>query len=438
MVFSKQKLIIAAIAVLTIVLLGAVVAYYGTTTSKKQSIPIKKASLEVWGVFDDADVFLPFTRSFHDQYDNLTAAYRKLTIEEYESELLNALASGKGPDVYMLNNTWIPRYLERLWPASPLTMDLKNFRDTFVDIANEDLVMDGRVYGIPLHVDTLALFYNKEQFASAGIATPPETWDDFLRAVKLLTRQDARGNIQRAGVALGTALNVNRSFDILSLLMLQQGAKMVDDKKVRATFGSPVSIDGESFFPAERALTFYTDFANPRKQVYTWNTLQHFSVDAFIAGEAAMMFNYARIIPLLESRAPYFAWGVAPMPQIVAEDAKINLGNYWVLVVSSTSKNPEEAWRFLTYVVDRDNAALYAELSGRPVARRDLVDTQRDDLKLGVFAVQSLTARSWYQIDNLAIEQIFADMIESVVRGAESASDAVGKAARQVTALMRK
>ncbi|MDO8557864.1 MAG: extracellular solute-binding protein [bacterium] len=438
MLFSKQKLIIALIGLLVTVLIGALVAFFGSSKKPTTQGSTPPAMLQVWGVFDTSDMIAPLTRAFHERYKHLDASYHLYTIEEYENVLLNALASGKGPDVYMVNNTWLPRYIERLKPASPLALDIKTFRDAFVDIAYEDLVANQKIYGVPLHVDTLALFYNKDYLASAGIALPPSTWEEFLAATKLLTRRDEKGNIQRAGAALGTAKNINRSFDILSLLMMQQGAHMVSDDLTRATFDAPLAIGNESFFPGERALTFYTDFANPRKQVYSWNALQDFSLDAFFQGKAAMMVNYSRVIPLIESRAPYLKWNIAPMPQIASRDTDINFGNYWALVVSSTSKYPEQSWQFLKFMTERDNAKRYADNARRPVARRDLVDVQKADEKLGVFAVQSLTARSWYQADNRAIEELFADMIESVVKGSDSAKDAIVKAARQVGVLMRK
>lgn len=437
MIFSRQKLIIAAIGLLALLLAGALIAWFGAP-EKNEGPVTPPAKLEFWGVFDGTDVFGPLADDFNKRYKHLTVNYRKFTIEEYEDELTRALVAGKGPDLYLVNNTWVPRYLERLRPASPLVFDTRTFRDAFVDTAYEDLVAGQRVYGIPLHIDTLALFTNKEYLASAGIALPPATWDEFLKDVKLLTRRDAQGNIMRAGAALGTAKNVSRSFDILSLLMLQQGAKMVSDNRSNVAFDSPLAYGSESFYPGERALTFYTDFANPRKQVYTWNTLQHFSLDAFLAGEAAMMVNYARVIPLLEARAPYLKWGVSPMPQIAGRDVDVNFGNYWALVVAATSKNAEQAWQFLKFMAERNSAKMYADAARRPVARKDLVDIQRTDEKLGVFAVQALSAKSWYQVDNRAIEELFAEMIESVVKGADSPREAVTKAARQVRVLMVK
>ena len=55
---------------------------------------------------------------------------------------------------------------------------------------------------------------------------------------------------------------------------------------------------------------------------------------------------------------------------------------------------------------------------------------------MGVFAVQALTARSWYQADNTAIEGIFADMIDKVIFNEASPRDALQEAESEVDILM--
>ena len=50
------------------------------------------------------------------------------------------------------------------------------------------------IYALPLSIDTLAMIYNKDMFDSAGIATPPATWDDFEADISKL----ADGKFRRA------------------------------------------------------------------------------------------------------------------------------------------------------------------------------------------------------------------------------------------------
>jgi ABC-type glycerol-3-phosphate transport system substrate-binding protein len=84
-----------------------------------------------------------------------------------------------------------------------------------------------------------------------------------------------------------------------------------------------------------------------------------------------------------------------------------------------------------------ESANKYLELAKKPAARRDLIDSQKSDQDLGVFAQQALTARSWYQVDNSSIEIVLADMIESVVLGESTIKQAIAKAANDINLLMR-
>ena len=65
-----------------------------------------------------------------------------------------------------------------------------------------------------------------------------------------------------------------------------------------------------------------------------------------------------------------------------------------------------------------------------------MIEQQRNDPDLGVFAVQAISARSWYQIDSSAVETIFAEMIDNVNYGRLSVRDALEAAENKVNVLM--
>jgi len=282
-----------------------------------------------------------------------------------------------------------------------------------------------------LYVDTLALYYNRDRFATAGIALPPETWTAFNEVVPQLVQRDENQNIVQAAIPLGTGRNVNRSTDILMMLMLQNGTQMVNDQGGAATFAR--SVNGEPV--GENALTYYTDFANPTKRVYTWNDAQHYSVDAFADGTAAMMINYSHQIPLIRSINPRLNFAVAPVPQHNQTDAR-TYASYWAPAVSRGSESATEAWRFVRYLASSRGAIPYLEASQRPAARRDLINEQQHDPDVGVFARQALTAQSWFQPDNGAIETIFADMIDNVILGKQTIRGALEEAQSMVSVLL--
>ncbi|MBU1136941.1 extracellular solute-binding protein, partial [Patescibacteria group bacterium] len=152
----------------------------------------------------------------------------------------------------------------------------------------------------------------------------------------------------------------------------------------------------------------------------------------------AAMFNYSYYIPTIRALAPYLNFGVAAMPQIGISSKSVNYANYWGMTVSRNSAQPDQSWQFVNWLAsNKENAQMYLELTKKPAARRDLVLWQASDPDLGIFAEQALTAHSWYQVNNLSIEKILADMIESVVIGKATIKEAINKASNQITLLAR-
>ncbi len=429
---DKTKLIIFASIGAVVLIVG--VAIWVNPCKEAKPAP---ATLEFWSVFDDSEIYRPLISQFQELYPYITINYYKKNISSYEQELVDALAAGRGPDVFSIHNTWLPKHKDKLAAAPTTLITPKRFGEVFVDVCAQDFIDGGQVYAFPLAVDSLALFYNKELLNSAGITTPPRTWSEFNLAVEKLTKRDAKNNILQSGAALGTAKNINRSTDILTALMLQSGAKMLTEDKAAATFDQYLSSGSDNFNPGLQALVFYTNFAKPGLKVYTWNQYQHYSIDAFVEGQAAMMLNYAYQVPLIRARAPHLDFGVAPLPQVSQNSTKVTLGNYWAQAVAKNSKNQAAAWQLVAWLSSQENSQAYLGATKKPAARRDLIDSQKADPDIGVFAEQALYAKSWWEVDNLAIETILADMIESVVMGSSSADDALRQANTQVTLLIR-
>jgi multiple sugar transport system substrate-binding protein len=278
----------------------------------------------------------------------------------------------------------------------------------------------------------MVLFYNKELLNAAGIPEPAKSWQELQDQVKKLTKQDAQGNITLSGAALGTANNIDRATEILSVLMMQNGTQMADDYG-RATFNIlPEGLSGRTLPPGVEALTFYTDFASPQKEVYTWNETLPNSIDAFIQGKAAYMFGYSYNIPVIKSRAPKLNFGITKLPQI-SGNREVNFANYWIEVVSKKTAHPNEAWDFVQFLARADMAQKYLDKTRKPAALRALIQKQSEDIELAPFASELLTAKSWYKGKNaIAAEQAIKNMITAVLQGIQSATEAVNLGVQKV------
>jgi ABC-type glycerol-3-phosphate transport system substrate-binding protein len=413
----------------------------------------KPVTIKIWGVVDDEDAYDAVFNDYHAQHPFVSVEYRRFRLEEYENEILNALAEDRGPDIFLIHNTWVGKYLPKILPMpastkvavqtlqgtlrkevvpvlqTEPTVSLRQFKTDYPDVAALDLIrtvnvstnpeerdLQARVVAMPMSVDTLGMYVNKDLLNAAGIATIPETWDAFQDAVKRLTKQDSQGEIIQSGAALGTGANVERSPDILSVLMMQNGAEMSAPDGSPTFQTIPARLAGERDTPpSHQALGFYTDFANPAKEVYTWNVKQPNSLDAFIQGKSAFFFGYSYHLPTIKARAPKLNLAIARLPQI-AGNPTVNFANYWAWTVSKKTKSTDVAWNLLNFMRKPEEIQKYLSVAKRPAALRPLLPGQLEDEEIGVFSSQVLTAQSWYRgNDPRAVDAAFVTLIEEAL-----------------------
>jgi len=451
--------------IVTLALLIAVIASSGfgcKTVSKDVQQKMTPITLNYWRVWDGPDDFAPLIQAYNQLHPFITINYRKLTFDEYEQALLDALAEDRGPDIFSIQNTWVQKYKTKIAPLPesismvyPVTkgtlkkevipelrttksVTAADIKNNFIDTVYSDVVLSdagqSKVYALPLSVDTLAMFYNKDLLNNAGIAQLPAYWNkDFQQAVKKLTKQDLKGDLIQSGVALGGSSNIERSADVLAALMMQNGAIMMDGNTVSFNMIPPIFRE-RGYNPGMEAVRFYSDFANPSKEVYSWNSELDNSLKRFIDGKLGIFFGYSYHLPIIQAQAPKLNMGIAKFPQIEGNPNEANVANYWVETVSAKSKYKNEAWDFIQFMTTKpDQVKKYLEKTKHPTALRALIDEQlaNDDLK--VFASQLLIAKSWYRgHDFSAAEKAINEMVDSVIANPERLEDIVNVAASRV------
>lgn len=458
-------------------------SFMGAGCTKGLAPDVQKASqqvaLTVWGVVDDIDVYQDTFTQYRLLHPNVAFNFKRLRLEEYEDKLLNGFADDRGPDIFLVHNTWIGKYLTKIVPMPVTTkvayavvsgtlkkettwelrsepsITLRDFKDQYADAVLGDAirsvsvpvvgsadanarVKQDRLVAAPVWLDTMALYYNKDLLNAAGIPTPPEHWDQFQEQVQKLTKLDAQGKILQSGAALGTAKNVERSTDLLSALMIQNGAQMTDAAGYPWFDQVPESAASQRQAPpAYQALEFYSDFANPAKETFTWDAGQPNSLEAFIAGKTAFFFGYSYHLDQIKARAPKINLGITKLPQIDGNPVK-NVANYWMWVVSKKSANQDTAWSFLNFMMKPETSkALLAKMK-RPAARKSLLPEQFTDEVVGVFASQVLTAQSWYHGANpQVVDSAFATLIDAALVGGSQVTEAMRFASNQIRQTMR-
>lgn len=453
--------------------------FTGASCRKGGSIEAQQAfkniTLQYWTVFNSPEYFQSVIADYQAIHPNIKVEIKKFRFEEYEQTLINALAEDRGPDIFSVHNTQLPGYRTKLLPLPAVTSLASQYttgtikkevvtelrstrsinefdlRSQFVEQVYKDVYLpeltlkgdepvtgENTIYALPMALDTMVLYYNRDLLDNAGVAQPARTWNEFQEHIGRIARFDSQGNILAAGAAMGTADNVPRSVDVLALLMMQNGAEMVTDEGEVAFHRIPDALRGQrSTIPSEDALRFYTSFANPNQRTYTWNDKQIDGFQAFLQGKVAYFFGYAYHLEQIRGLAPKLSFGVSNMPQIQG-NPEVNFANYWVEGVSRKTLNADAAWDFLQFATSAPEAQKFLATAKRPTARRDLIQPQLDDPDLFVFASQVLKAKSWYNgQDAGAMEGVMKALIRDALAGAADFDDLLKLAAERVQQTLR-
>ena len=433
------------------ILLVATISVFSGGCVRKEKPQIKKTTkveLVYYKLFDDEDSIVPLIQQYRSKYPNVNIKYRKFVDPiEYENLILNQLAEGEGPDIFSMPNHWFLRNIKKLSPMPVKIMSPKQFEQTFVDVASNDLLLDDpfdserKVFGLPLSVDTLALYYNKAFFEDKIPARgrPATTWEVLNDDISKLNKTDnSFERFEVAGIAMGRSDNISRALDMLYTLMLQYKARFYNENVSQATFASQQELSDVGTFsnPASSALRLYTSYALPANKNYSWNAYLASSnsktkeLETFASGKVAMIFGYSYLYEQLKAVLKDLKdksaktmdlknIKISAMPQLkdpsVAKEKRVTYANYYAETVARASKHSAEAWDFLLFLSSKENMKFYNEKTHRPTSRRDMIEDQKKDPIYGVFAEQNGFAESFPIYDAQRYNEIFTKMIDSVL-----------------------
>ncbi|MCR4323331.1 MAG: extracellular solute-binding protein [Candidatus Azambacteria bacterium] len=430
---GKAKYIIGG--VLVAIGLFWVLAWAGIVPGLRNidTVTIKKGKLVVWGTVDDAPVFGELIGLFQASNPGIEISYFKKAEDSYEQDLIRAFAAGVGPDIFSAHHTSLRRYSDLISAAPPEIFPAAEFREQFVDVAQRDFLFGENLFGVPLYVDTLALYYNIDLFNSAGFIFPPKDWDEFTQYSRELTKRKQSGDIIVSGAAIGGGKNVVSASDILNAFMLQNGVVLANEEG-KVNFRT--SNAGTGLMAT--ALEFYTSFARQTSPNYSWSgTSAGDSETMFAQGKVAMMLGYASAKTSIMNKSPRLRFAVAPFPQVKNATIKRNYANYSGYVVYKNSPNTATAWQFLHFLAQKDISAYYGT-SGRPGAQRSVVAIQQKDSQMKVFAEQALSAVSWVQYNAEVVKQVFTDMIDTQIASDQPLQQTILNAETTINALIKK
>jgi multiple sugar transport system substrate-binding protein len=234
---------------------------------------------------------------FHAKYPKITVKVQTINWNDFDTQVQTMVQNHQYPDI--TEGDYFPDFAQAklLYPAKDVMSDstFNNLIPVFAKLGT----YNGTQYGMPFTTSSRTMFYNKKIFQQAGIANPPQTWDE-LKADALKIK--AQGQI-----GFGLPLGKEEAQAETLLWMLGNGGNYKDDSGKWA-INSPQNVETMQFL-ADLVKSGATE-PNPgtKNRTDLWKE--------FAAGNIGMINGQGALIPIIQSTGKLTAddWASVPIP----------------------------------------------------------------------------------------------------------------------------
>ena len=277
---------------------------------------------------------------------------------------------------------------------------------------------------LPFYVSKTLLFYNKTLFGKAGLAGPPQSFDEILTQAAKIGTGDNSGFI---------TLN----FDWLYWPLFKMNSiELLTADLEHPAFDTPAAID------VIQRLAKGT--AGQAIDKISWTGRWVEPLGAFSSGRIGMLHAHSPAYLYIKGQGPWVnetTLGVAQMPGNWAVPNSHGLG------ISKQSRNPELAWELLSFLTDRAQALAFARdfkvLTGNTEVDQALLKEMavQDPLGAKVLATQlQATDRmcgNWRLGNDSQVKDAFWPELQGALLGHREAKPALTEATRKVARALR-
>ncbi len=391
----------------------------------------------IWGTIPAGPIqkVLADMRQGHPELAQVT--YVQRPGETFSADLAEAVASGRSPDLLLISQEELLSMQNKISLIPSSTISERTFRDTYLPI-DELFLAPGGTYGIPFTVDPFMMYYSRPVLADAGVAIAPSTWEAVTGLASSLNKESQGQSLTKSLIALGTYENVENARAALSLLFLQSGYSLTarTANGMRTTLNDP-SKDVYGSSPAESALNFYTEFANPGKTVYSWNRSLPNSRQAFLAGDLALYLGFASERAELAEANPNLDFDMAAVPVPSTATLRVTYGRAYAFAIPKSSPNGNGAYRAAMSLTSKDTLPGLAHGLGMAPAQRALLAPVKDDIYEPVYFPQALIAKGWLSPAPAITDRILGTMVGNVISGSQTVREALSSADQSLNASLK-
>ena len=300
--------------------------------------------------YSEADV-RAMTEAFSKANPDISVNLEFVPYEGLHDKTVLAQGSGGGYDVVLFDVIWPAEYATNkvlVDVSSKITDEMKK---GVLPGAWTTVQYDGKFYGMPWILDTKYLFYNKDILEKAGIKAPPKTWEELNEQAKMIKDK----GLLKTPIAWSWSQAEAAICDYTTLVSAYGGEFLKDGKPV---FDQGGGLDALNYMVA----SYKSGLTNPNSKEFLEEDVRKL----FQNGDAAFALNWTYMYNMANDPKDSKVAGkvgVVPAPGVAGKQAVSAVNGSMGLGITSASKHPDEAWKYITFMTSQKVQNDYAKLS---------------------------------------------------------------------------
>jgi multiple sugar transport system substrate-binding protein len=366
-----------------------------------------------------AQIFDETVDKYKADHPNVTLEFERVPWIEIAGKYLLSLEAGNPPDAVEMSADG-----SGLWGMEGKLLALNDYisPELMADLVNpENIMWDGKLFGLTFYSPHRNLYYNKALFEKAGLdpEKPPTTWDELIEFGQALNHIDGEDQWGFGAIGVG-------QMGLFYLAGIEQLGGKAWDENGCATYNNPEGV---------KVAEFYNDLINKYEIMPTsYPTIDDAALQrAFIAGKYGIILGGTWDYPVLaQGMDPaLIGWGRLPIPE-GGVDAT-NAGS-WGWGVSPLTEHPAEAADFIISIQNNEYLLEWAENKTAMPVRKSMVEAPlyQDGgfmQDMAEYAICCLVP--YYPVEDVGGYAFgLWEALQSIWSGEKSAQDALDEAAQ--------
>jgi multiple sugar transport system substrate-binding protein len=372
---------------------------------------------------DGAEVFEQQIAAFRQRHPDVTVKPDFTDYSNLNEKLTASIAGGQPYDVMLMGIGWVPPFAAK-GVLADLGQDPAQLASRFYERSVDAGVYEGKVYALPIMLDTRIGIYRKDFFAEAGIAGPPTSFAEMREYGRLLTQRAPDGTLTRAGL------------DVLSIDPRQAFATLL-----WAAGGDLFGPDGQPAFNSPQgvaALQFMTDvIRTDRSEDVGFTQPNSPTGNVMSQGRAAMMVGHHNFWDEIQRTAPDLIAQDRIGFFVIQDERPAVFQGGTLATVAAQSRHQPAAKAFVDFLASDGPVLAAAQQRGNIPALRSLESSEFVQGNTAIqFAMQNLgDAYSEGGVPQwLDIRGDFKAAVESALLGQKSPQQALDDLAAEASA----